>query len=117
MIVTQTFLGRHTDRGGLWKAECTVDGQHFEATSRSSAPHELARTMLWAGIPDEPMTILTKGLQGQATCASFWAMAKYTYTEGDALLRRVKWKPYRGAVAEGGEMGVNGPGEHAEALE
>lgn len=117
MIVHQRFLGRYTGRGGLWKAETRVRGQHFEATSRSSAPHELARTMLMAGVPDEAMTIETEGLKGVATCASFHAMAKYTYTEGDRLLQRVKWKPRPEGITEGGKMGGDGLGEHAEAME
>ncbi len=101
MIVQQTFLGHRTDRGGLWKAECTVGGQHYEATSRHSAPHELARKLLAAGVPDEPMTIETDGLKGTASCASFYAMARYTYREGDRVLARVKWKPP--PAAAGGE--------------
>lgn len=101
MIVHQTFLGHYTDRGGLWKAECEVNGQHFEATSRHSAPHELARKLLAAGVPDDKMTIETAGLSGVATSASFYAMARYTYREGNRVLARVKWKPP--PAAAGGE--------------
>ena len=117
MIVHQTFLGHYTDRGGLWKAECTVGGQHFEANSRHSAPHELARKLLAAGVPDDEMIIETAGLKGTASCRSFYAMAKYTYTEGDRLLQRVKWKPRPEGITEGGKTGVEAQGEHAEAQE
>jgi hypothetical protein len=47
---------RSKERGSSWRAECTIDGAVYKATSRSGAPYALARVLVAAGIPDGPVT-------------------------------------------------------------
>ena len=41
-----------------------IDGQSFSARSKHSAPNELARQLVAAGIPDASMEIAYAGLRG-----------------------------------------------------
>lgn len=49
-----------------WQAEAIVDGTSHTAQSRSGAAHELARTLVGAGIADQPVTVHTAGIAGHA---------------------------------------------------
>jgi len=78
----------HAWRTGPTKRE--HDEDVYDATSRSGATTALARVLVEAGVPDQPVQVYD---QGRKTL--FWPslhkMAKWTYTEGNEPLRR---KPY-----------------------
>ena len=94
-------------------AVCEIDGIPYSARSRSGASNELARVLVAAGIPDQPMAAVQKGLKGELTYRSFHEAAKCTYQETETMpLRRVPWvdpavKHARLAVAFGPKQGVN----------
>jgi hypothetical protein len=76
----------------VWVAEAMVDGRTYTAHSRHSAPNELARQLVAAGLTDRPMVIRYRGRAGTMTWHSFHAAAAWTYSEGDQPLRRVRYK-------------------------
>jgi hypothetical protein len=82
-----------------WVAETTLqDGRFFSVRSRHGAPNGLARQLVAAGIPDQPMEACDRrsGLKA-LTYRSFHAAAKWTYTEGAAtLLQRVRYQEFLG---------------------
>jgi hypothetical protein len=59
-----------------WVAECEAAGVPYTARSRNSAPHELARVLVEAGIPDAPMVVTAKGFRGEIRYRSFHKMAE-----------------------------------------
>jgi hypothetical protein len=85
-----------------WVAETTLqDGRLFSVRSKHGAPNELARQLVAAGIPDQPMeTCNTRSGLKALTYRSFHAAAKWTYTEGAAtLLQRVRYQEFHGLPA------------------
>ena len=46
-----------TSTGSLWQAETEIDGKTYSATSRHGAPQALARVLIDAGIPDQPVEV------------------------------------------------------------
>ena len=69
-----------------------VEGLVYVARSRHGAPNELARQLVAAGLADRPMVIHCRGRGGTMTYRSFHGAARWTYTEGDQPLRRVKYR-------------------------
>ena len=92
----------------VWIAEATVDGRVYIARSRHSAPNELARQLVAAGVADRPMVIHCRGLAGTMTWRSFHAAARWTFSEGDRPLHRVRYKQ-----RPEGLFLVSGDGENA----
>jgi hypothetical protein len=76
----------------VWVAEAMVDGRTHTARSRHGAPNELARQLVAAGIADQPMVIHYHGVARTMTWRSLHAAARWTYSEGDQPLRRVRDK-------------------------
>ena len=104
---------RSANNGCCWIAEAIVNGILYSARSRHGAPHELARALVAAGIPDSPMQVMTAGLRGETTYRSFHAMAGYSFKENaQTPLRRARYRPPETAQ-EGGpaapKQGVNAP--------
>lgn len=95
---------RRTSRGCVYKIDCEVDGTNYSIESRSGAPYALARVLVAAGVPDQPMTVVTTGLAGEAQYRSIHRMAGYTISESAskpaALTRYVA---YPGASGVGGQ--------------
>jgi hypothetical protein len=61
LVITQTMIpDSRTSKGSKWSATCTIDGRDYSAESRSGAPHALARVLFEAGIPDQPVTVVTE---------------------------------------------------------
>ena len=83
---------RTPNSGCVWIAETTVDGRTYIARSRHGAPNALARQIAEVGLADRPMVIRYQGLAGNLTWRSFYAAAKWTYSEGDQPLHRVRYK-------------------------
>lgn len=110
-IVTGIGTG---SRGCLWRATCTIaingEGQDFDATSRSGAPYALARELVTAGLPDQPVRVTSdamsgteiRRLPGHASYASLHRMAEFTMAEGGKTrLLRVRWSAFDRTRAEG----------------
>jgi hypothetical protein len=77
---------RTPDRSCIYEAECEVDGRCYAATSRHGAPIELARLLVSARIPDQPVEGVTVGIKGGITYRSLHGMALWTYAEGAGAL-------------------------------
>jgi hypothetical protein len=73
-------------------AEAMVEGRVYVARSRHGAPNELARQLVTAGLADRPMVIRYRRRVGTMIYHSFHGAARWTYTEGDQPLRRVKYR-------------------------
>lgn len=92
---------RTPSNGCKWLARCTVDGVDYEASSRRGASIELARVLVAAGIPDQPVEVwdqdgAPRGRQTNAPSLrwpSLHKMAGWTYKESDQPLRRARWYP------------------------
>ena len=67
-------------------ASATVGGVAYSERSRSSCIAKLARTLVAAGVPDQPW----QALRGR----SLHGIAKTTIMEGKRGLQRVAWQPY-----------------------
>jgi hypothetical protein len=94
-----------TQTGSRWEASTEVDGKLYSAVSRHGAPQALARALVAAGIPDQPVEvrsevcisdngaeIRTEQLQGRISYRSLHAMAEATFEEGDRPLHRARFK-------------------------
>jgi hypothetical protein len=94
-----------TQTGLLWAASAEIDGNSYSTVSRHSAPQALARALVTAGIPDQPVEvrsevcifdngaeILTEELHGCIRYRSLEAMAKTTFEEGDRPVHRARFK-------------------------
>jgi hypothetical protein len=107
---------RTAAKGCAYMAACEIDGIPYSARSRHGAPNELARVLLAAGIPDQPMAVTHRGLKGEMTCRSFHEAARWTYEEtATKPLHRVRWRDPAIETAQitartGRKQGVNAPG-------
>jgi hypothetical protein len=101
LVVTQRPLEetRTPNRACVWVARTEVEGRVFEARSRHGAPNELFRQLVEAGIADAAAEVRSSGLRGEMRYASFHAAAQFTYSEGDAPLRRVRYRDPQDAFA------------------
>jgi hypothetical protein len=105
ILIHQRIVPRsRTGTGSLWEASTEIGGKTYSAASRHGAPQALARVLLAAGIPDQPVevrseicvfddgkTIRTEELKGCIRYRSLHAMARYTFQEGDRPLHRVSY--------------------------
>ena len=98
-----------TERGCPWLIECTVDGTLYRARSRSGAPMALARLLVAAGIPDQPMRVTSAGLAGATLYRSIHRLAGRTIAESATgrgpKLVRFALRPADSWVREGQNMG------------
>ena len=76
----------------VWIAEATVEGRTYTARSRHGPANQLARQLVAAGFPDWPMVIRYRGLAGTMAYRSFYAAARWTFSEGERPLRRVRYR-------------------------
>jgi hypothetical protein len=84
---------RTAENSCSYLAETEIDGQHFEARSRRGAPHELARALVAAGVPDQPVSLTHQGLRGEMRYPSLHQMAGVTYVEGrSTILHRARYR-------------------------
>jgi hypothetical protein len=95
-----------TPTGLAWGAVTEIDGKSYSAVSRHGAPQSLARALVAAGIPDQPVEvrsevcvfdngaeIRTEELRGCISYRSLHTMAKTTFAESaTAPLRRVRFE-------------------------
>jgi hypothetical protein len=94
-MICQAIEGPRGNRGCSWEASTTIDGTVHTARSRSGAPQELARRLVAAGIPDQPMQTIGPDGRVQMTYRSLFEQAKWTYGEGNRPLQRVRWKSFQ----------------------
>lgn len=94
-------------RAGLDNAVATFGGQTFTATSRNGATMKLARMLVEAGAPDEPVAVY--GTEGNLrfTAPSLHGLAAWTIEESDRGIRQRRWKPSP-MGAERGQHGGDG---------
>jgi hypothetical protein len=84
---------RTSENSCAWIAETEIAGQRFEAKSRRGAPQELARALVAAGVPDQPVRIEHAGLRGHMAYPSLHRMAGVTYVEGrSTILHRARYR-------------------------
>lgn len=96
-----------TNRGCPWVATCEIAGTSYAARSRSGAPYALARILVAAGIPDQPMSLVTQGLKGEMRFRSIHRMAGWTVAESSSTpAKLVKWteRPAQPPAVEGCQM-------------
>jgi hypothetical protein len=87
---------RTSENSSKWEAVAEIDGVTYRATSRRGAPQELARSLVEAGIADQPVEVFTPPLRGHIGYRSLHAMARTTFTEGKTTsLQRVRYIPPR----------------------
>jgi hypothetical protein len=88
---------RRTGRGCPWIAECEVDGQRYEAASRSGAPLALARVLVAAGVSDQRVRVYSQGIAGCMRYPSLRRMAGLTARESASQpVHLAPWVPYEG---------------------
>ena len=93
---------RTPQRSSIFEAECEVDGRRYSDRSRHGAPNELARLLVSAGVPDQPVEVRHAGIKGCLSWRSLHEMARWTYEESAGVpLRRVRWKPLPDFTAAG----------------
>jgi hypothetical protein len=97
--------GSRSGTGSLWEASAEIDGKSYSAVNRHGAPQSLARALVAAGIPDQPVEvrsevcisdsgaeIRTEQLQGCIRYQSLHTIAQTTFEEGDRPLHRAQFK-------------------------
>lgn len=82
---------RTPERACYYVAECEIDGRRYSARSRSGASAALARELVAAGVSEGPMIIRHRGLKGEMRLPSLFEAAKWTTSEGQKALARVRW--------------------------
>jgi len=85
---------RTPERACYYTATCEIDGKPYQARKRLGAGNELARMLVSAGIPDQPVQVRQAGQPGHTTWHSLYRMALYDYAEGSGTtLRMIRWTP------------------------
>ena len=108
---------RTPGNGCIWLAETVIDGKRYSARSRRGAALALARVLVAAGIPDQPICVRQAGLRGEMRYRSLHRMAMRTIEEsvrtpiGDRQYREF---PGRERVGEGEVIAVAVPGGEPE---
>jgi hypothetical protein len=84
---------RTAENSCKWLAWTEIAGQCFEARSRRGAPQELARALVAAGVPDQPVRVEHAELRGHMAYPSLHQMAGVTYVEGrSTILHRARYR-------------------------
>src|SRR5579875_1920784 len=116
LVIEQRALEatRTPENSCAWLATCAIGGRRFEARSRRGAPAALARLLVAAAIPDQPVEVhalmLGRWYRPALRYRSLYALAAMTWEEGAATpLRRARYKPRQTsplAVGAGTTWGV-----------
>jgi hypothetical protein len=77
---------RTPENSCTWLAETEIAGQCFDARSRRGATNALARALVAAGVPDQPVRVEHAGLRGHMAYPSLHRMAGQTYVEGRSTI-------------------------------
>lgn len=80
---------RTPENNCLYEGETVLDGQRYSARSRRGAPFALARVLVAAGIPDQPVQVTHQGLRGHLSYHSLHRMAELTIEESDRVSVRL----------------------------
>jgi hypothetical protein len=82
IAMTQRLAGQRTpDNIMPWEATTEIAGIGYTARSRRGAPFALARVLIAAGIPDQPVIVTTDGVRGTMRYPSLVRMAGLTMIE------------------------------------
>lgn len=76
----------------LYTATCEIDGITYTARSRNGASYELARVLIEAGVPDQPMYVRQQGLNGEIVFPSIYEAANWTIRETATGMYRARWE-------------------------
>ncbi len=68
-------------KGRAWIAETVIDGAQVQARSHSGASYALARKLVAAGVPDQPVRVSQDGIAGHITWPSLHKHALRTIAE------------------------------------
>jgi hypothetical protein len=97
---------RTPENSCCWVAETMIVGKSYAARSRRGAPHELARLLASAGIPDQPVIVRSRDLAGHLLYRSLHAMAGFTIEENSGTTpRHVKWRELAPDLCPGNGVG------------
>ena len=80
---------RTPENNCTYEAEAIIDGRRYFARSRRGAPFALARVLVAAGIPDQPVQVTHQGLRGHLSYHSLHRMAELTIEESDRVSVRL----------------------------
>jgi hypothetical protein len=109
---------RTPERLCVYEAECEVDGRRYSTRSRHAAANELARALVSAGVPDQPVEIRQAGVKGCITCRSLHELARRAYHESSTVtLRRVRWKSPPDFSVDFRRRGAQNRGDFPRAIE
>ena len=88
---------RTPENNCTYAAEAIIDGQRYCARSRRGAPFALARVLVAAGMPDQPVQVMHEGLRGYMSYRSLHRMAVRTIEEsGRGPVHDVRYRKYPG---------------------
>lgn len=94
IVITQRAdaPSRSADNSCAYDADTEIGGIAYSARSRRGASNELARQLVAAGIPDQPVIVRTFGLTGEIGYRSLHRLAAWSYSEGRTTrLQRARW--------------------------
>jgi len=84
MITIQQWpdeLTRTQENNCRYEAEAVIDGERYSVRARRGAPFALARVLIAAGIPDQPVSVAHSSLRGAMTYRRLHRMAELTVKE------------------------------------
>ena len=94
---------RTPDRPCFYDANTSVDGVTYAARARYGVCNEIARQLVAAGIPDQPVTAIQQPQGWQINYRSLHHMALRTIEEGaTTLIRGRTWRDPSDRMAAGG---------------
>jgi hypothetical protein len=92
---------RTSENNCLYEAEAELVGKRYSARSRRGAPFALARVLVAAGVPDQPVMVTHEGLRVGITYRSLHRMAELTIEESArSPVRDVRYREYPGREDE-----------------
>jgi hypothetical protein len=106
---------RTPSRGAVWIAETIVTGVTYSTRPRSGAPFRLARVLIAAGVPDQPVQVYTDGIKGFITYRALAKMAELTIGESAAkFVRAEKWREFDAVAMQERAKGISGSSQPAD---
>lgn len=95
IVTTEVIPDTYTEKGGTnYRASCTVDGEEYEARSKSCPVQALCRVLVAAGVKDLRVNVVSAAFPGIVAVKhrSLHAEAGFTYGESAVMcIRRGKF--------------------------
>lgn len=83
---------RTSKHGALWAASCDDIEKTFRVVSRTGASHKLARALVAAGYPDQPMEIFWQNRLGLRVKSLHWWARRTLDENPSSPIHQVNWK-------------------------